>query len=81
MKIELGTTAKDVITGFTGIVIGRVEYLTGCNQVLLSPKVAKDGSIRSSEWFDEQRCTVSSKTKVTLDNGPNPGFDRAAPKI
>lgn len=81
MTFELGTTAKDKITGFSGMVVGRVEYISGCNQILLSPKVAKDGTLRGAEWFDEQRCDQVGKTKLILDNGATPGFDRAAPKI
>lgn len=80
MKFELGTTAKDKITGFSGVVVGRVEYLTGCNQVLLVPKVGKDGSLREAQWFDEQRCDQVGKVKVAIDNGPSPGFDKPAPK-
>lgn len=49
--ITLGKEGKDKITGFQGIITGRVEYLYGCNQYCLVPK-AKDGEIKSGEWFD-----------------------------
>lgn len=81
MKAELGNSYSDKITGFKGVAIGRVEYITGCNQVLLSPKVAEDGSIRSAEWFDEQRMVAVDAEKITLDNGSTPGCALAAPKI
>jgi hypothetical protein len=29
-RIELGWTAKDIITGFTGVVTGRAIYISGC---------------------------------------------------
>ena len=54
----LGHKVKDRITGFTGIVIGRVEYLTGCNQVLVAAPVGADGALKDSHWIDEQRVVV-----------------------
>jgi hypothetical protein len=80
-KAVLGTTMRDVITGLSGVVVGRVEYLTGCNQALLQPKAKDDGSFTESVWFDEQRLqAVAGAARIKLDNGATPGFDRAAPK-
>ncbi len=79
-KVELGKTYTDSITGFKGVAIGHVEYLTGCNQVLLSPKGKEAHTRPSSEWFDTQRVGVDDAVaKVVLDNGETPGADRAAP--
>jgi hypothetical protein len=79
--IELGQTVTDTITGFKGVVTGRCEYITGCNQVLLVPKVAEDGAYKEGHWFDEQRVEVDPAAAiVTLDNGATPGFDKEAPK-
>ncbi|QKC83247.1 hypothetical protein [Mesorhizobium sp. NZP2077] len=81
MKAVLGTTLRDIVTGFSGVVVGRVEYLTGCNQALLQPKVKEDGALTDSVWIDEQRLeAVSGVARVKLDNGTSPGFDRPAPK-
>ena len=55
--VEFGTSAKDVITGFAGIVTGICQYISGCDQVLLTPK-ASDGKKRSGEWFDVDRIEV-----------------------
>lgn len=80
MAIELGTKVTDKITGFTGTVTGYVQYITGCNQALVAPKVGKDGTAKSAEWLDEQRLVVDRKVKrVVLNNGAAPGFDKAAP--
>lgn len=77
----LGTSVTDRITGFKGIVTGHVQYLSGCNQCLVAPKVNADGTFKESQWFDEQRLIVDEKKQaVTLDNGKTPGADRAAPK-
>lgn len=80
MSPLLGTTMKDQITGFKGVVVGYCQYITGCHQVLLVPKVGKDGSYVDSCWFDEQRCTQVGTKVVDLDNTKTPGFDKAAPK-
>lgn len=54
-KVDLGVQVEDNITGFKGIVTGRVEYVTGCLQYLLTPKVDDEGKRQASEWFDEDR--------------------------
>lgn len=76
----LGTHVKDKITGFSGVVTGYVEYLTGCNQALVVPGCGPDGALRSAEWFDIQRLERMDDTVIVLDNGNNPGCDKAAPK-
>ncbi|EPN30018.1 hypothetical protein A245_46208, partial [Pseudomonas syringae pv. actinidiae ICMP 19096] len=40
--IELGKKARDKISGFEGVITGRAQYLTGCDQYVLSP-AAKNG--------------------------------------
>jgi hypothetical protein len=81
MKAILGSTMRDTITGFAGAVTGRAEYITGCNQVLLQPKVKDDGSLNESAWFDEQRLEpVAGVARIKLDNGATPGCDKPAPK-
>ena len=77
--IELGMTARDTITGFEGVVTGRVEYISGCNQLLLVPKVDEKGAARDAQWFDEQRCARVGTDRIVLDNGTTPGADMAAP--
>lgn len=53
--LKLGTPVRDKITGFKGVLVGHVDYISGCSQGLVSPKVAKDGSFKESNWFDDQR--------------------------
>lgn len=57
-KHELGLKAKDQITGFKGIIVGRCEHLFGCNTYGICPKIGKDGKIDSAQWFDEGRLTI-----------------------
>lgn len=60
-KVELGSKARDSVTGFNGIVTGRAEYMTGCRQYCLSAR-AKGGKVGESAWFDEDRL-IDSATK------------------
>lgn len=78
--MELGRKVRDIISGFEGITTGYVNYISGCNQVLVSPTVDKDGKRRESEWFDEQRMVMIDETIIKLNNTGGNGFDREAPK-
>lgn len=75
----LGNRYRDVITEFTGVATGVVKYISGCNQVLLSPQVGPDGALRDPQWFDEQRLQPVDGARIELNNSATPGFDRAAP--
>jgi hypothetical protein len=78
MRVKLGQIVRDQITDITGVVTARVEYLTGCEQVLVQPK-AKDNSYIESRWFDEDRVVIVDEKPLVLKvthNGP----DREAPR-
>ena len=73
---KLGAKAKDKITGFDGIIIGRADHITGCNTYGLKPKINKDGEIKEAEWFDEGMIVITGKgikpntVKAVDDGGP-----------
>lgn len=74
--MELGNTAKDKITDFTGVITGLVYYISGCNQALVVPKVKADGEGGDGRWFDLQRLdVVADVPKLVLENGDTPGAD------
>lgn len=77
--MQLGIRVKDKITGFTGIVTGTVDYLTGCSQALVAPGLDDKGMIRDSVWLDIQRLERVGTEQIILDNSASPGFDKAAP--
>ncbi len=54
----LGKEGRDKITGFKGIITSRVQYLTGCDQYCLTPKVNEKGETQTGEYFDEARIEV-----------------------
>jgi hypothetical protein len=71
--MELGDAARDTITGFAGVLVGRAEYLTGCEQFLVEAK-SKDGDPPKSSWIDGDRLEVTkagaAKIAVTAAGGP-----------
>lgn len=74
-KYDLNIEVKDVVTDFTGIIMGRTEYNTGCNQYGVCPrKLKKDGSTPDWHWFDETRIKpTGKKIKIVKANGgPHP---------
>ena len=63
--IEFGKTYRDHITGFEGKCTGMCQYISGCDQVLLSPAVDEKGGYRSGQWFDDERLVeVESNLRV-----------------
>ena len=58
---ELGREAKDVITGFNGIITARIEYLHSCNYYLIAPRVLDEGKFAESEWIPEGRINITGK--------------------
>ena len=66
---------EDKITGFYGTIIGRTQYLTGCDQYCLSPPIRKDiNEVQKSEWFDEGRIKILGPGVSAADvAGPAPG--------
>ena len=81
--IELGKIYKDLVTGFAGVAVGKVGYITGCNQALIQPRCDDSGKLVDSVWFDDKRLKeVDGATKIELpQDGTPPGFDKEPPKI
>lgn len=64
IPFQLGDRVRDVITGFKGVVTGRIEYINGCDQCCISPEATRDGKLAESIWFDWQRLERSGKAVV-----------------
>lgn len=85
-RIEMGDKVRDNITGFIGVVIGKTQYITGCNQVLVQPPIKQeDGSFVEGRWIDEERLEVVEKAKALAKavggkaKLASTGFDKPAP--
>lgn len=80
--IKLGQEARDKITGFKGILIGRADYLFGCSQYAITPKANEAGETKDTQWFDEGRIEIigpgitPEEVRAEVNGGPN----RDAPK-
>ena len=57
-RIELGSKAKDRITGIIGIVTCRADYLYGCIRYDLQPQDLKDGKAQEPYFIDEKQLEV-----------------------
>ena len=63
--IEFGKEYRDHISGFVGKCTGFCRYISGCDQVLLSPPVDKDGKHQEGMWFDDDRLIdVAAETRA-----------------
>lgn len=74
----LGKKVKDIVTDFEGIAIGHVQYLTGCDQILVVPK-AQDGKAAEGHWYDVNRIEITDANKLSLDTSENKGACDPAP--
>lgn len=77
MMVQLGDKVKDTISGFSGIVVAKTEWLNGCVRVTIQPLIGKDGKLPESATFDiEQLVVLKSKAssipqKVTGGDRPD----------
>jgi hypothetical protein len=55
---NFGKKGKDKVTGFEGMITAKCNYMYGCSQYLLTPKIDKDGKKLDGEWFDEGRVEI-----------------------
>lgn len=78
-KYALGIEMKDRVTGFTGIVTGRIDYITGCNQYTLQPRVKDNGDHVEAKWFDEHRLEQVGTEQVVLDDDHTKGAGEPGP--
>jgi hypothetical protein len=72
----LGKKAKDKITGFTGIIVAKTEYLTGCTRYSLQSTELANGKPQDWVGFDEDQLELIEEPKVNLNvkraGGPQP---------
>lgn len=61
----LGEKVKDQISGFTGIVTGKAEYITGCVQYLIQPQ-SEENDYKEAQWIDEHRLIIIKGQGIKL---------------
>lgn len=63
-KVKLGQEVIDTISGFTGIAVGRTEWLNGCVRIMIQPKVDKEGKMMDNAEFDEPQIAIVDKAPL-----------------
>lgn len=64
-NFDLGALVRDKITGFTGIIVTRSQWLYGCNVYGLQSKELKDGLPLDRKFFDEPAIELIEAAKDT----------------
>lgn len=64
-KFNLGDRVKDQVTGFVGVVLGRHQWLNGCNTYSVQPQTLKDGVPQERQSFDEPQLDLLGEEVVT----------------
>lgn len=72
-KFNLGDSAKDVVTGFTGVCVARFEWLNGCVRYELQPAKLKDGQAIKSDSFDQGQLVLVKRNAVKVAPRPTGG--------
>lgn len=72
MSIKLGDVVRDKISGFSGIVVCKTEWLYGCIRYGVAPKELYEGKRIEADYFDEPQLElieVSSGSGIPLQTG------------
>lgn len=67
--INLGDEVKEKVTGFLGIAVARISWISGCDMIRIQPKARKDGTIDEARDFDEPLMDIIKKAKVKVKKG------------
>lgn len=82
---KLGDDVRDSITGLTGCVIAKTEWLNGCWRITVQPRELKDGKPVDSCVFDVEQLEIVKPAYVELPaqrtggDRPNAGACPSAP--
>lgn len=70
--LNLGDRVRDKITGYTGIIMARTEWLYGCNRYIVQAEALHDGKPVEHQAFDEPQLEVVIPEAHT-DTAKKPG--------
>ncbi len=62
--VIVGAVVKDTVTGFTGVVMCKSEWLNGCNRLALQATKLKDGRPTDLVHIDVAQCQLVSQPKT-----------------
>ena len=69
-KYDFGTHAKDRLTGYEGVIVGKSISINGDISYGLSPQYDKISRDNNASWFDESRIDVIEYKKEIVENSP-----------
>ena len=75
---KFGRLYRDYITGFEGRCTGFASFISGCDQVLIVPRVDKDGKHQHGHWFDDDRL-IDVKLDQKVERTSTRGGPQYAP--
>ncbi len=67
MEVELGDKVKCKHSGFVGIAVSRTEFINGCIQYEVIPKVKKNNELVEGAAIDSQSLQVVTKAKKKVE--------------
>lgn len=72
-KFNCGDIVKDKITGFNGVVVARIQYLTGCNRYSIQSRILADE--KPVEWqnFDEDQLNILKEDIIKIQTDRSKG--------
>lgn len=79
-KFQFGVHVKDVISGLSGYVTGRVTYMTGCTQYIVQPTLGGDGKYREGHWVDGRAHRQQRLPRRRRGDRPRKPRSRSAPE-
>ena len=78
--IELGSKVRDRVTGFTGTATARVEYLNGCVQYCVKPRMSKKGEMPEGQYIDDKQLEVIEEDELSIKATETGGPAADAPR-
>ena len=63
MSIKLGQRVTERISGYTGTVIAKTEWVYGCKRFGVQADGLHEGKPIEAQWFDEGELTKESTSK------------------
>jgi hypothetical protein len=67
---ELGDQVKDIVTGFSGIVVAKTQWLNGCVRMSVQPRTCKEGKPPDFQQFDMEQLKVVKRAAVAAPSAP-----------
>lgn len=65
-EATLGAYAREVISGFEGVIVGKTLHLNGCHRVIIQPTTLEDGEPRMGMSVDVQQVELKPEVPTIV---------------